>query len=439
MSQASGKSFFIKMFSSAILMQALLSAASLCVGMILIRNTSDAQYGYYVLITNAVLLMTSLQNAYMLPSLIIRINDASVDAAARTDFVGGLLGGQQKILPLLIVPCLLAALISWLIGMIDYRLLLVIVAGVLAVVATLFREFFRMVLLAHRRPNEVVRGDVVYVLLLVAGVWFGARAPMAAVAAAAVLVVAALCGGFMQRRALDQIMKPRPQPGLTVLRGIFSVGAWATAGAGIYWCYSQGYNYLVAGVLGVDVVAALAATRLLMMPVNLLSTGISSFLFPTVANWLQRLSIMAVFRRLMLFAAGLCSVAAVYLIVLWWVRDWVFANVLHKTFQQRDTLLLMWSGICLLMTVRDQLGYILPAKAQFRQLSFMALCSAICSLAVSYVAMDHFGAMGALIGIVVGEVLSLLGIVGLTIWLATGNRVAQPVSLQSGASEHEAS
>ena len=56
---------FVRMFGSAILTQAMLSAASLLVGLILIRETTVVQYGYYILIINGVALLTGLQNGFI--------------------------------------------------------------------------------------------------------------------------------------------------------------------------------------------------------------------------------------------------------------------------------------------------------------------------------------------------------------------------------------
>ena len=50
METAARRASFAGMFSSAIVTQALLSAANLLVSLILIRRASDSQYGYFVLI-----------------------------------------------------------------------------------------------------------------------------------------------------------------------------------------------------------------------------------------------------------------------------------------------------------------------------------------------------------------------------------------------------
>src|ERR1017187_2419217 len=87
---------FLGMFSSAVIMQALLSASNLCVGLILIRFTSDVQYGYYVLILNSVLLLIGLQSAFIQPPMVLRM--ISSNQAQRADLIGGLYRGQRWLL-----------------------------------------------------------------------------------------------------------------------------------------------------------------------------------------------------------------------------------------------------------------------------------------------------------------------------------------------------
>lgn len=407
--------FFLRMFSSAILMQALLSAASLCVSMILIRRTSDEQYGFYVLITNAVLLLSALQYAYMMPSLVIEVSKSGSEAATRANFVGGLFSGQQRLILWPAAIIMLGAAGLGLTGVLQPGRMWIVIATAVAITVTLYREFFRMVLLTHRRLNDVLPGDMVYVLLLVAGAFAASFTPMPAAAAALTLAAAALVGGRLQRKSLWRFEPWNPHGDPDILRRIFAVGMWATAGSAIHWAFTQGYNYLVAGMLGVEAVAAIAATRILMMPVNLISTGIGTFMYPTVAGWLQTMTVGKVFQRTLMIALGLSVVAAVYLVILWFLRDWIYLRVLHKDFPRRDTLLLLWSAICVLMVLRDQLTFILSAQAQFRPLSAVALSSAVISLGISYLLMSRIGTPGALVGILVGEAVSVVGIVALTL------------------------
>ncbi len=403
--------FFVRMFSSAILMQALLSGANLCVGMLLIRHTTNAQYGYYVLISISILLLTSIQNAYIQPSMVIKLTRAESDARERSDFIGSLYRDQRKLLPVLACGLVGIAVISRLLKLIDTALLWVVIAGACAVTANLFREFFRMVLLGYRRPNDVVRGDMLYVVVLIVGAIGAIQLSFPAAAMAAVLAIAAIVGGGYQRRSLLTNEPWNPLSASGALTEIYSAGIWAVAGAAINWMFTQGYNYIVVGVLSVDDVAAIAATRTLMMPVNLISTGVASFMFPTVAGWLNHNHIWIVLRRVFVFATGLVLLAVVYLLILWVLRDWIFTTLLKKQFVHRDILLLLWSVICILMVLRDQLVYTLIAHVKFRQLSALAAICAVASISISFYAMKHYGQPGALYGILSGEALSVIGIV----------------------------
>jgi hypothetical protein len=58
---------FVRLFSSALASQALLSATSFAVGLLLVRHTSDHEYGSYALVLGAILLAASLQNAFIAP------------------------------------------------------------------------------------------------------------------------------------------------------------------------------------------------------------------------------------------------------------------------------------------------------------------------------------------------------------------------------------
>src|SRR4029077_8368119 len=116
-------------------------------------------------------------------------------------------------------------------------------------------------------------------------------------------------------------------------------------GAGIPWLLIQGYSYLVAGVLDVGHVAALAATRLVLMPVFVLSGGVSMLLFPLTSRWVHESGVRAGTRRLVLLVAALAALALCYMGVMWLLRDWIFSVILKKHFEQRDLLLLLWSAV----------------------------------------------------------------------------------------------
>ncbi len=418
-----GRAVFVRMFSGAVAIQGMLSASSFIVGLLLVRRTSNAEYGYYVLITSAILLATSVQWSLISPPMVIRMNAA--DQAGRADLIGGLRRDQLRLLPWLLVAVAIAVLLLWPTGRIDAGMAATIVAGALAMMAALHRDFLRSVLFAYHRPNDVLRSDFIYCLLLVAGAFVATLFPLSAAIAAVGVLVGCIAGCYMLANAVHrhEPWNPTPPPG--TLRAIASAGALSAVGSGIHWSFSQGYNYLVAGTLDINAVAALAATRMFVMPVNLLSTGIGTLMFPTTARWLRDKAPGKVFGRLVLVSSAMALASGCYLLCMWLGRDWVFDRLLKKHFLNGDTLVLLWVAISLVMIFRDQLLHLLVARARFHLTSSLTAVSAVISISCSIVAMRHHGAVGALIGLLAGEIFNVAGIVILSLRDVRAAKIAQ--------------
>ena len=135
------------------------------IGLILIRNTSNIQYGYYVLVFSAIVLLMSLQNAFFRPQLAIRF--PRLDQSGRGELVGGLYREQRRLLPPLGIVIMIAATALWYAGVLNSTTGPLVLAAVIAILAILYREYFRMVLFAHRRPQNVLHTDIFYVVFAV--------------------------------------------------------------------------------------------------------------------------------------------------------------------------------------------------------------------------------------------------------------------------------
>jgi O-antigen/teichoic acid export membrane protein len=407
-----------KMFGSAVLSQALLSAANFGVGLLLIRHTSDLQYGYYILAWSAVVLALALHNAFVNPVMVNQLT--SRPGSERGDIVGGIFRDQTNALMFGAVVVFVSALALWYAGVFESHTGPLVLVTIGTAFATLQRNFFRMVLLAHRRPYDVLAMDILYVLLLALGTVIAIQTLVPDTITLVVMGLAAVGSGFLAARFMWRHQPWNVQGARGILRALAPMAALSTAGAGIHWAFSQGYMYLAAGMLDVAAVAAIAATRLLMMPINLLSTGIGGLMLPLTAEWLQRRGASFAMRRLGLFAAGMACVTICYVAVLWLTRDWIFTVVLKKHFEHRDQLLLLWALCFLPMTIRDQFIYLPVVSQRFRQLTVIGLIGALVSLFAGYIGMRKFGVVGAPLGVLVGESLSLCGVLFLSLRVTQG-------------------
>jgi O-antigen/teichoic acid export membrane protein len=400
------------MISSAMLSQALLSAGNFLVGLALIRRTPHTQYGYYVLIVVAIQLLTSLQLAFIQPSLVRCL--ATADLGARADFVGGAYREQRR--RLLLFAAIAGAILLglWEVKIVDAAVVPIVLAAIFAALCALYREYFRMVLLAYRIPLQALKADIFYVILLCSGAYVATLTREPAMVAALTFGLAAAIGGWLLSRMVWRHEGWSIDGAPSIVTDMAPMGSWAVAGAAIHWTFAQGFIYIVAGTLGVTAVATISATRLLLMPVNLMSSGLGSMTFPTVSRWLQHQPVREVFKRLSLLAAGIAALGASYVIVMWLSRDWIFTHVTKGQFEHRDALLLLWSAVFLLMAVRDQMLFLPAACGRYRIMAWLTLATAVFSLVTCYVCMRLLGVVGALIGVLSGEAFNILGFVALS-------------------------
>jgi len=403
---------FARIFGGSILSQILLSATNFAVGIILVRRAPQAQYGYFVLINSAVPLLAQLQGAFITPSLQSRVTIAGPEA--RREFVGGLLREQRLLLVAVAVASLVICALAWGAGALQTKTAVIFALGSMAAVAWLFRDCQRMLLIAYRHSVDVLRGDAIFGAVLIAGVWISTLTDVAAAISAVAMAMASLIGGVALSRALWR-HDPWISPGTPhALVQTIKMGTWAATGAGVHWAFSQGYTFIVASRLDVSSVAAIAATRLLLSPVGVFSIGISSMMYSSSTLWLKHHGARGLLHRVLWFTLAMSLAALAYIAVMWFMRDWIFLNVLKKDFPQRDLLLGIWALVFLCTVVRDQVIFLLIAHGRWRQLAGLTSVCAICGLLVSYLAIQRFGAAGGLLGLLMGEFAHVVGVIVLT-------------------------
>lgn len=402
-----------RVFGGAVISQGLLSVINLLTGLILIRRSSQAQYGYYVLIAGAAPLLVQLQNQLISPLLTTRVTSASDDE--RKSYVGGLLHDQRVLRLIVAVASLTVCCVLWLSGAVESATAVILFAGVIAAIAALFRDFLRMILVTYRRPYDVLRADIVYAILFVGGVWLATLTVIPAAMAALAMAGAAVVGGFLLSRALWR-HDAWKTPGLPrAFAGSVLVGMWAATGAVIHWTFNQGYTYIVALRLDVTAVAAIAATRLLLSPLGVFSLGISSLMFPTSSLWLKHHGPRGLFRRVLLFALALSLISVAYIGVMWVMRGWIFEHILKRNYAQRDLLLGIWSLIFFCTVIRDQLIFLQMARGHFKLLAGLTFFCALLGLSVTFLAIGRFGAAGGLSGLLAGEIAYVIGVISMAI------------------------
>jgi len=410
----------LRFFGAGVIDQMLISGANFLAGFIMIRYTSDLDYGQFVLAQSAVLLLVSAQGAWLSGPLATILPTKS--EREKQLMVGALQGSQSKVLrwaAFVLLTCCAVGFVLIPASRVD-----VVVAGVtvLAAWAALQREFLRSVMLAYSRPHCVLRADVVYVAFLLVGLAAAATylgppgiyaiLSLAVAGWAGMAVSYRLYGtspGWVRDAAERHWLELRP------------LGIWSTVGAVIYWLFAQSYNYVLAVRLDLTAVANVNAARLVIMPVFVFMIGINNLVMPLAASWLAKLGLGRMLRGLAIMALVITCLDLTYIGIVWIFRAWLIGDFLHKNIPDRDRLLLLWACMALVFLPREILQAGLYALRQIKNMAWMVAVSAMVSLAIMWFGTARWGASIVLIGQLSGECVNLVGL-SVLLWINVRRR-----------------
>src|ERR1019366_1118543 len=232
-------------FGSGVLDQVLLSGASFVAGFVMIRYTNDIAYGQFVLAQSAILLFLSAQGAWLSgPANAVA---PKKNPQTRRLMVGSLAASQTRFLRRVAPALLPVPLIGYLLGLSTAIDALVTATTIVACWVALERQYMRTVLLIYSRPAAMLRADVVYVLVFLAGIALAVFSRNAAGPwAVGALIASAWAGAIAAKRMLAVDPGWEAGDSAEFWRELRPLGTWAAVGAVIYWLFAQSYNYVLA-------------------------------------------------------------------------------------------------------------------------------------------------------------------------------------------------
>lgn len=398
----------LRLFSASVIDHALMSAASLGLALLLIRQAGPEQYGYFVLVQVAILLLASVEGSWIGGPLMVLAPKRTVPERDRMIAIAdrGLNRSLLRLLPLALITLLITFVAGWC----SNETAGLAAAGILATWQSLRRNFARRVLLIRALPTTLLATDAIYSVGLLGGAAVAVLLPgPVAVWTVLGLSLAAFASTVYARRALAFPSSTAASSDGAVWREMRPVGMWATVGSTIHWVQSQSFNYTLAVVLTVSAVAHVNEVRLMLMPLVLMCIGVSSQLTPMAARWLHDEGLPSLMRRLWKFIAVLLVLDLVYVAVLWLSRDWVTSTLMNTVIPDRDLLILLWTGHALLAVSREMLQAALLVLVRFRALAGLSALAAVMALGTMWFCVDRYGAVGAVMGTASGELFFLIG------------------------------
>lgn len=408
MSDARGR--VLRLFSTAITDQVLLSGTNFLVGFLLIRFTSDADYGLYVLVQSGLLLLVSAQGAWISGPMAVIAPKKSPEG--KRELVGALRNSQRRFLRWSAPATLVLPGLAFVTGHSSGLMAWVTAGAILAGWAALRRDYLRTVLLIYSRPHSLLRVDSIYAGVLLAGIlWAAFGTKTAIIWVTFALAVAAWSGAAGAHRALATDPGWVTGDAAPAWREMRTLGWWSLLGAMIYWLFGQSYSYVLASRLDLKAVTDVNAARLLLMPAFVLTIGMQGLLTPTAAAWNAEIGFPRLMRRLLAILAIIGVLDLLYFGFVWLFRDWLVNGVMHKHIDDRDRLLLLWAAVAIIGLMRDVLQCALVALGRLKSMAGQVGISAVVALALMWFGIAWWGAAAVLIGQIVGELVNVAGII----------------------------
>jgi O-antigen/teichoic acid export membrane protein len=384
---------------------ALISAGNFFVSFMMINFASPSDYGLYVNIFSIMMLFIGFQNAlFCTPMTILGAKKSDSERGA---FVYNLFIIQSLLLLMIsLMICVLCFVFGMSAGGIDgWFCGLLVFLGV----SWVTREFFRVRGYLYLKGVRVLVGDVIYSAIIFTVV-------LAFHYAGDIIYLDQVLLAIVLSSIMAILFLNLSDPIKTVTQKIhikktfqesWVGGKWSMVGVSATWSQNNSYAYLISMLINLEATALLAATRLLMMPINMLLSGIYMVFKPQWAKVINsNISLIGKKSLKVLVVMSLFIVTYTLVFALNW--DLVSRYLLGGRFVDAVQIFILWGAVFLLQAIRSRYSNLLQLLEEFKFLAVLGLPVAVTSVTVSVICIYAFGLAGCLYGTLLAEVLLII-------------------------------
>lgn len=387
--------------------QGMLSALNFVVGLTLIGAVSKQDYGLYVQLFASGVLLCGLIDAMVTTAV------ANTMSRGHDEGVEVLLGRAQPVarrLALLLglvasVAVLVLLLLTHHPGDDAWVLALVFVAYV---VSLMIRDFKRACFHLQQMAEKVLLLDGLFVAATLLGGaalrWYGVLDVRLALG---ILAGANLLAVWFTPKAVDDRGLDAGSQWWTWLKGYWSITRWALPGLATGWIGNNAFLYLTGLALGLAATAELNASRLLLMPVTLLTVAWQQMSRADIAHRIHAGDPKNLYRYLQKSLAMIGGATALYIGALVVAIDWILASGAFNKYTLVQDLLVWWTCYALMYAVKFVGTCALVGMEAYKPLLSMSVTSMSLQLMLLAVIPAHFGIESVLWCMMASELLEL--------------------------------
>lgn len=386
----------------ATLDQALISGANLLFGLFFIHLSTKASYGLYSAGYSTILLFIGFGNALIFTQMTVLAPTKKDKATYFSEMLSA-----TVIVALLF--CISSIFIFSTVAMVvspSTQIYFYAVEIGITIMASLLLEYFRQTNYIQFKAKHAFIISMFYVsiqlmLLSIIGGLFPQQGHIAAIAATGVAAIVMSIILYLQSVYRISI---NISDTFVSLRELSLHGKWALLGVLVTWLQAQSYIYITLTFAGTAEVADANAARLFVAPIMVVVVGITKVFLPRMADAFARnsgIEIKILARNLLIVQS---CIVVVYASMVLAAKKFIFSTVLSSEYQQIDNLLLLWLLIIFFQIVRNSYSITLQVYREFRLITMLNLVSAMVVILLSIFLSSMFGAEGALLSIVAGEI-----------------------------------
>ncbi|MDD0814828.1 hypothetical protein PSQ39_09330 [Curvibacter sp. HBC28] len=387
--------------------QVLLSGLNFAVGMCLIRFGTKSDYGLYSQLFAAALFAVGVLEAMIgspLTTLAPQMRESQQALVIQRLQRFQVLGGS-------VLGVVMGAAAAWVVAtrVPEVSAGPVGLAFAVFIVMTTLREYRRTVWFLHADMASLLRSDGVYVVsaLLGGGLLIVTEHANAA-SVLATLSLAQALAWLAGRSPAPVPPDAEPEPWRHTLAQIWDKGRWAVPGTAVGWLGNYSFLYLASALSGVEAAAEVSASRLLLVPVGLMVVAWSRVARPLAGRLIHARDWRTLNRLTWRSLGGIELLSLAYIGLLVLGLPWLQTHVLGAKYQGINTLVWAWGAYFVVSVARTIATTWLVSMGAFRQLFIEGCVVVVVMMAVAGVLIPRWGALGAVLALIVMETVDTL-------------------------------
>ncbi|HZX26988.1 MAG TPA: hypothetical protein VFF16_07975 [Telluria sp.] len=384
--------------------QAVASGGNFLLGIYLARTMPLADFGLYGLCYGVVMLYIGVGNALLLTHMSVGMADKA--DSERAGYAARILCAVAGLGVLLVVLAALAAQAIGRLAPAQDELAGLLVPTASAAALFLCWEFFIALAYVRRKEREALLVNAVTMGCMALTLTALRVTGAANLDAGTVLLVYGASAGVAALAAFACAPLPLRQSFGAVRREVGDTwrdARWALGGVAITWAQTQSYSYALALLLGPAGVGLANLGRIFISPFSFLIPAVNKIVMPRLAG-LRATEPQRVEPTARMITGGLLAMALAYSVALAFGFDRIAPLVLGREVADIAPLAGLWCLVLYANITRTCGGIMMQSQRRFRQLTLLNLPSAVVTIALAVLLVQPFGAAGAILAVLGGEV-----------------------------------